>query len=181
MTTRLRLLLLTCLLIGTTATALLAQTRTVGGKITGADGEPLPGVSVVLNSNGPTIRQRGTTTNLKTNDTRVQSSYYENGRIEFVLNSAVNGMAGIYYGTGIISPPPFFSFSSFTGQTIGYAAFDIAYASIGFSDAVMAPDWKLLGAMEGINGALLLGWSVAFFVSVMTPFTTRQKRGPRPS
>lgn len=46
----------------------------------------------------------------------------------------------------------------------------IAYASIGFSDAAMAPQWKLLGALEGINGALLLGWSVAFFVTLMTRF-----------
>ncbi|WP_426042922.1 ion channel [Brevundimonas sp. TWP2-3-4b1] len=46
----------------------------------------------------------------------------------------------------------------------------IAYASIGFSDAAMAPEWKLLGALEGINGALLLGWSVAFFVTLMTRF-----------
>jgi hypothetical protein len=46
----------------------------------------------------------------------------------------------------------------------------IAYASIGFSDSAMAPEWKLLGALEGINGALLLGWSVAFFVTLMTRF-----------
>ncbi len=46
----------------------------------------------------------------------------------------------------------------------------ITYASIGFSDTVMAPAWKLLGGMEGINGALLLGWSVAFFVTLMTRF-----------
>ncbi|AQR60951.1 transporter [Brevundimonas sp. LM2] len=46
----------------------------------------------------------------------------------------------------------------------------IAYGSIGFSDAVMAPEWKLLGAIEGINGSMLLGWSVAFFVTLMTRF-----------
>ena len=34
----------------------------------------------------------------------------------------------------------------------------------------LAPEWKLLGALEGINGALLLGWSVAFFVTLMTRF-----------
>ena len=46
----------------------------------------------------------------------------------------------------------------------------ITYASIGFSDTVVTPEWKLLGALEGINGALLLGWSVAFFVTLMTRF-----------
>ncbi len=46
----------------------------------------------------------------------------------------------------------------------------ITYASIGFSDASVSPEWKLLGALEGINGALLLGWSIAFFVTLMTRF-----------
>ncbi|MFC3711124.1 ion channel [Sphingoaurantiacus capsulatus] len=44
----------------------------------------------------------------------------------------------------------------------------ISYATIGDDSAAIAPDWKLLGAIEGINGQLLLGWTVAFFVTVMT-------------
>jgi Ion channel len=43
----------------------------------------------------------------------------------------------------------------------------ITYASIGFGDAEMARDWRLVGAIEGINGVLLLGWSTAFFVTVV--------------
>lgn len=43
----------------------------------------------------------------------------------------------------------------------------ISYGSIGYGDASITPDWKLLGAIEGGNGAILLGWSVAFFVTVM--------------
>lgn len=46
----------------------------------------------------------------------------------------------------------------------------ITYAAIGFSDSVVSDQWKLLGAIEGINGALLLGWSIAFFVTLMTRF-----------
>ena len=46
----------------------------------------------------------------------------------------------------------------------------ITYASIGFSDAAITQEWKLVGAIEGINGTLLLGWSVAFFVTLMTRF-----------
>ena len=41
----------------------------------------------------------------------------------------------------------------------------------------MAPKWRLLGAMEGVAGVILLGWSIAFFVSVMTPLTFRRKHG----
>ena len=53
----------------------------------------------------------------------------------------------------------------------------ISYGSIGYDDSLMAPQWRLLGAIEGVAGAILLGWSVAFFVSVMTPFTARRKHG----
>ena len=45
-------------------------------------------------------------------------------------------------------------------------------------DALMAREWRLLGAIEGVAGAILLGWSIAFFVSVMTPSTSRRKHGP---
>lgn len=53
----------------------------------------------------------------------------------------------------------------------------ISYGSIGYDDSLMAREWRLLGAIEGVAGAILLGWSVAFFVSVMTPFTARRKHG----
>ena len=53
----------------------------------------------------------------------------------------------------------------------------ISYGSIGYSDVLMAPQWRLLGAIEGVAGAILLGWSIAFFVSVMTPFSARRKHG----
>lgn len=41
----------------------------------------------------------------------------------------------------------------------------ITFAAIGFSDAPLAAPWRLVGAIEGVNGVLLLGWSVAFLVS----------------
>ena len=44
----------------------------------------------------------------------------------------------------------------------------ISYAAIGYSDVVIADAWRLVGAVEGINGVILLGWSTAFFVSQIT-------------
>jgi hypothetical protein len=32
-------------------------------------------------------------------------------------------------------------------------------------DSSLAASWRLVGAIEGINGVLLMGWSVAFLVS----------------
>ena len=54
-------------------------------------------------------------------------------------------------------------------QTLEAAVYfsTITYASIGFDDAEIARSWRLVGAIEGINGVLLLGWSTAFFVTVV--------------
>jgi hypothetical protein len=43
----------------------------------------------------------------------------------------------------------------------------ITYAGIGFDDADMAHRWRLVSAIEGVNGIILLGWSTAFFVTVV--------------
>ena len=43
----------------------------------------------------------------------------------------------------------------------------ISYAAIGYGDALLQPAWRLLGAIEGINGVILLGWSTAFFVNLL--------------
>lgn len=43
----------------------------------------------------------------------------------------------------------------------------ITYAAIGYSDEAMAERWRLVGAIEGINGIILIGWSTAFFISVV--------------
>jgi hypothetical protein len=31
----------------------------------------------------------------------------------------------------------------------------------------MAESWRLVSAIEGINGIILIGWSTAFFVTVI--------------
>ncbi len=41
------------------------------------------------------------------------------------------------------------------------------YAAIGYGDEAIASEWKLVAAIEGINGLLLIGWSTAIFITVM--------------
>jgi hypothetical protein len=43
----------------------------------------------------------------------------------------------------------------------------ITYGAIGYDDAAMAERWRLVSAIEGINGVILLGWSIAFFITVV--------------
>jgi hypothetical protein len=42
-----------------------------------------------------------------------------------------------------------------------------AYATLGQPDANFPLEWRLVGALEGLAGFLLLGWSTAFFVTDM--------------
>lgn len=44
----------------------------------------------------------------------------------------------------------------------------ISYAGIGYDDRYIDPAWRLVGAIEGIDGLLLLGWSTAFFVTMVS-------------
>jgi hypothetical protein len=41
------------------------------------------------------------------------------------------------------------------------------YATIGYGDLLLSRAWRIVGAIEGVNGIILLGWSTAFFVSVV--------------
>jgi hypothetical protein len=41
------------------------------------------------------------------------------------------------------------------------------YAAIGFGNEAFDPQWRLLAAIEGVNGVILLCWSTAFFVTGM--------------
>lgn len=43
----------------------------------------------------------------------------------------------------------------------------ITYSTVGFSDAHIAQEWRLLGAFESILGVFLLGWSTAFFFRML--------------
>lgn len=44
----------------------------------------------------------------------------------------------------------------------------VTYASIGYGDLLMPYRWRILGAIEGAAGIIMLGWSTAFIVSLLT-------------
>lgn len=43
----------------------------------------------------------------------------------------------------------------------------VTYASIGYGDVLMPQSWRILGAIEGAAGIIMLGWSTAFLVSLL--------------
>ena len=44
----------------------------------------------------------------------------------------------------------------------------VTYATIGYGDMVMPHQWRILGAIEGAAGIIMLGWSTAFVVSLLS-------------
>jgi hypothetical protein len=54
----------------------------------------------------------------------------------------------------------------------------VSYGAIGYDDAAMAEKWKLVSAIEGINGIILIGWSTAFFVMIVARMRPAPKQGP---
>jgi voltage-gated potassium channel len=42
------------------------------------------------------------------------------------------------------------------------------YASIGYGDVLLPRDWRILGAIEGAAGTIMLGWSTAYLVLLLT-------------
>lgn len=41
------------------------------------------------------------------------------------------------------------------------------FVTIGYGDVVLRPGMRILGAIEGANGIILIGWSTAFFFSIV--------------
>ena len=55
-----------------------------------------------------------------------------------------------------------------------------SYSTAGIGELVVDDDWRLLGAMEALNGFLLIGWSTALFVSVLLRIWADEKKWLRP-
>lgn len=46
----------------------------------------------------------------------------------------------------------------------------ITFSTVGFGDVVPAVSWRMLAALEGVTGFLIIGWSTAFLVVAGTRF-----------
>jgi hypothetical protein len=56
------------------------------------------------------------------------------------------------------------------------------YVTIGYGDLVLPPGSRILGAIEGASGIILIGWSTAFFFSVVDRLRLLERgfQGDRP-
>ncbi|MFZ3621603.1 ion channel [Leclercia barmai] len=43
----------------------------------------------------------------------------------------------------------------------------VSYATVGYGDVTLPEHWRLIGGIEGLTGALMVGWSVAVLVAVL--------------
>lgn len=52
----------------------------------------------------------------------------------------------------------------------------VNFATLGYGDIVMSPRWKLLGPLEAVNGALMIGLSGACMLAVLQHHIRKQLR-----
>ncbi|MCA8926627.1 MAG: two pore domain potassium channel family protein [Alphaproteobacteria bacterium] len=43
----------------------------------------------------------------------------------------------------------------------------VTYATLGYGDVVLTPDWRLLGAVAALNGTIIVGWTTAMVIAVV--------------
>lgn len=44
----------------------------------------------------------------------------------------------------------------------------VTFSTLGYSDALISQEWRLMASLEGVAGFLLIGWSTAFLVAAST-------------
>lgn len=44
----------------------------------------------------------------------------------------------------------------------------VAFSTVGFGDIMPKGKWRLLGALEAVNGFLMIGWSTAYLIAAST-------------
>jgi hypothetical protein len=43
----------------------------------------------------------------------------------------------------------------------------VTFTTLGYGDITLQPEWRLLSGVEALNGALLVGWTTAFFFLII--------------
>ena len=56
----------------------------------------------------------------------------------------------------------------------------VNFASLGYGDIVMSPQWKMLGPLEAVNGALMIGLSGASMLAVLQHHIRKQLNDSAP-
>ena len=83
----------------------------------------------------------------------------------FLLHAAeIAIFAGFYLAAGLLGLDDALYFSA------------AAYSTLGTVDLDLPAEWRLVGAIEGVAGFLLLGWSTAFFVTDMNLLLRGKRR-----
>jgi len=44
----------------------------------------------------------------------------------------------------------------------------VTYTTTGYGDLLLAPPWRLVGAVEALTGILMCGWSTGFFFAIVS-------------
>jgi voltage-gated potassium channel len=106
----------------------------------------------------------------------IASTHRHSSRLQgdraFVLQMLV--LIGVSFGLFILHGVEIWSYAALYYLVGAIHSFEDAlyfstatYATIGYGELTLSRSWRILGAIEGANGVILLGWSTAFFISIV--------------
>jgi len=61
----------------------------------------------------------------------------------------------------------YLALGAFPGFEVSLYFSTVTYSSLGYGDVLLPLPWRILGAIEGATGIIMLGWSTAFLVSLL--------------
>ena len=83
-------------------------------------------------------------------------------------------LLGVGFGLFALHAAEIWAYAGLYWMLTGWPAFEQAlyfstatYTTLGYGDVTLPRPWRVLGAIQAANGVILLGWSTAFFVSVV--------------
>jgi hypothetical protein len=56
----------------------------------------------------------------------------------------------------------------FADQSTAFYFSLITYATVGYGDVLLPPEWRVMGGVEALTGMLMIGWSIAVMVRVIS-------------
>lgn len=88
--------------------------------------------------------------------------------------SQLTGILGAAFGLFALHTTEIWAYAFLYVRLSGFSGFDDAlyystatYTTLGAGNLALPEAWRLVGAIESAKGIILLGWSTAFFVSVI--------------
>ena len=95
---------------------------------------------------------------------RVRNQEHRRSRV-LAMNSVVIGIFAVLTVEVWLWAMAYLALGIFSDLETALYFSTITFSTVGYGDVIIGKDWRMLAALESINGFLLIGWSTAYLIS----------------